>query len=58
VCVVSCRLATKLKSERYFDATGVGCMAALAVVTAFKSGTFYQRQVQQVDVSATRLFAA
>lgn len=37
--------ATYIGSEMYYDATGIGCIAFMAVLSAFKSGTFFPRQV-------------
>lgn len=33
------------KTEHYFDATGIGCIAFMAIVTMLKSGTMFPRQL-------------
>lgn len=43
---VSFAYAMYTNSERYFDATGIGCIAFMAVLSAMKGGTFYSRQVR------------
>ena len=43
---VSFVYAMYIGSELYYDATGIGCIAFMAVLSAFKSGTFFPRQVR------------
>ena len=40
--------STYYQTEKYFDVTGTGCIALMAMYTALLSGTLYPRQVRTV----------